>query len=98
MTWSAASPPQPDSGCLIRIFPVQPVQQFGRTLLILGAVLIAVGALLYFGGKLPFRLGRLPGDIVHRGQNRTFYFPLVSCLVISVFISLILWIINQFRR
>ncbi len=77
---------------------MDPIQQYGRTLLILGSVLIAVGALLYFGGKLPFRLGRLPGDIVHRGQNSTFYFPLVSCLVISVFISLILWIINQFRR
>jgi DUF2905 family protein len=67
-------------------------------LLLLGAVLIVVGALLYFGGKLPFRFGRLPGDIVHRGRNTTFYFPLVSCLVISVLISLILWIINQFRR
>jgi hypothetical protein len=43
------------------------MQQFGRTLLILGAVLIVVGALLYFGGKLPFRLGKLPGDIAHRG-------------------------------
>jgi hypothetical protein len=74
------------------------MQQFGRTLLLLGAVLIVVGALLYFGGKLPFRFGRLPGDIVHRGRNTTFYFPLVSCLVISVLISLILWIINQFRR
>jgi len=77
---------------------MEPMQQFGRTLLLLGAILIAVGAFLYFGGKLPFRLGRLPGDIVHRSQNSTFYFPLVSCLVISVFISLILWIINQFRR
>ena len=74
------------------------MQQFGRTLLLLGAVLIVVGALLYFGGKLPFRFGRLPGDIVHRGRNTTFYLPLVSCLVISVLISLILWIINQFRR
>ena len=78
--------------------PVEPAQQLGRTLLILGAVLIVVGALLYFGGKLPFRLGRLPGDIIHRGQRTTFYFPLVSCIVISVLLSLILWIINQFRR
>ena len=74
------------------------MQQFGRTLLLLGAVLIVVGALLYFGGKLPFRFGRLPGDIVHRGRNTTFYFPLVSCLLISVVLSLLLWIINQFRR
>jgi DUF2905 family protein len=74
------------------------MQQFGRTLLLLGTVLIVVGAFLYFGDKLPFRLGRLPGDFVHRGRNTTFYFPLVSCLVISILISLILWIINQFRR
>ena len=66
--------------------------------MLVGAMLIVVGALLYFGGKLPFRIGRLPGDIVHRGQNSTFYFPLASCLVISVVITLILWIINQFRR
>ena len=77
---------------------MDPNQQLGRTLLIVGVLCIVVGAVCYFGGKLPFRLGRLPGDIVHRGQNGTFYFPLVSCLVISVFISLILWIINQFRR
>ena len=77
---------------------MEPTQQLGRTLLLLGAVLIVVGALLYFGAKLPFRLGRLPGDIVHRGQRTTFYFPLVSCIVISVLLSLILWIINQFRR
>ena len=74
------------------------MQQLGRTLLVIGAILIVVGAFLYFGGKLPFRLGRLPGDIVHRGQQSTFYFPLVSCLVISVLITLVLWIINQFRR
>ena len=74
------------------------MQQLGRTLLLIGTVVIVVGASLYFGGKLPFRLGRLPGDIVHRGHNSTFYFPLVSCLVISILITLILWIINQFRR
>ena len=61
-------------------------------------MLILIGAFFYFGPKLPFRLGRLPGDIVHRGEHGTFYFPLVSCLVISIFVSLILWIINQFRR
>jgi hypothetical protein len=77
---------------------MEPVQQLGRTLLLAGAILVVIGALFYFGGKLPFRLGRLPGDIVHRGEHVTFYFPLVSCLVISVVVSLILWLINQFRR
>ena len=77
---------------------MEPTQQLGRTLVLVGAVLMVLGALFYFGDKLPFRLGRLPGDMVHRGQRSTFYFPLVSCLVISVVISLVLWIINQFRR
>jgi len=77
---------------------MEPVQQFGRTLLLLGVLLVAVGALLYFGGKLPFRLGRLPGDIVYRGRHGTFFFPLASSVVISVLVSLVVWILNQFRR
>jgi len=77
---------------------VEPTQQLGRLLLFAGAMFILVGALFYFGPKLPLRLGRLPGDIVHRGPHGAFYFPLVSCLVISVSLSLILWLINHFRR
>ena len=77
---------------------MEPTQQLGRLLLSVGAMLILIGALFYLGPKLPFRLGRLPGDIIHRGEHGTFYFPLVSCLVISVVISLILWLFNQFRR
>ena len=77
---------------------MEPIQQLGRLLLSVGAMLILIGALFYLGPKLPFRLGRLPGDIIHRGEHGTFYFPLVSCLVISVVVSLILWLINQFRR
>ena len=77
---------------------MEPTQQLGRLLLSVGAALVVIGALFYFGPRLPFRLGRLPGDIIHRGQHGAFYFPLVSCLVISVSISLILWLINQFRR
>jgi Protein of unknown function (DUF2905) len=74
------------------------MQQLGRLLLSIGAMFIVIGALLYFGQRLPFRLGRLPGDISYRGQHGTFYFPLVSCLVISIVISLIFWFINQLRR
>ena len=74
------------------------LRDLGRTLLLLGGALILVGAFLYFGGKLPLRLGRLPGDVVHRGEHTTFYFPIVTCLVLSVALSLIVWLINQFRR
>ena len=70
----------------------------GRMLVFLGGLLLVVGLVLILAGKMNLPIGRLPGDIVYRGKHTTFYFPLVSCLVISVLISLILWIINQFRR
>jgi hypothetical protein len=50
------------------------------------------------GAKLPFRLGRLPGDIVYQGRNTTFYFPIVTCLVLSVALTLILWLVSPLRR
>jgi hypothetical protein len=73
-------------------------RELGRTLLMLGGLLIVVGAFFYFGGKLPFRMGRLPGDIVHKGDHTTFYFPIVSCIVLSVGLSLLFWLISRFRR
>ena len=73
-------------------------RELGRLLLIAGGVLIAAGLFFFFGGKLPFRLGRLPGDIVHKGEHTTFYFPIVTCLVLSVGLSLIFWLIARFRR
>jgi Protein of unknown function (DUF2905) len=74
------------------------LRDVGRTLLILGGLLVVIGALLYFGGKLPLRLGRLPGDIVHRGEHTTFYFPIVTCLVISAGLTLLFWLLSHFRR
>jgi Protein of unknown function (DUF2905) len=77
---------------------MDPLRDLGRMLLILGAIIAIVGALLYFGARLPFRLGRLPGDIIHRGEHTTFYFPIVSCLVISIVLSAVLWFISNLRR
>jgi hypothetical protein len=77
---------------------MDPLRDLGRVLLILGALIAIVGALLYFGARLPFRLGRLPGDIIHRGEHTTFYFPIVSCLVISVVLSVVLWLFSNLRR
>jgi hypothetical protein len=74
------------------------LRELGRMLLVLGGLLIVVGAFLYFGGKLPFRMGRLPGDIVHKGDHTTFYFPIVSCIVLSVGLSLLFWLMSRFRR
>jgi hypothetical protein len=77
---------------------MDPTRDLGRTLLILGAILIVAGALLYFSGKLPLRLGRLPGDIVHRGEHSTFYFPITTSVLLSVAVTALLWLISHFRR
>ena len=77
---------------------MEPLRELGRTLLVLGGIFVFVGALLYFGGRLPFRLGRLPGDIVHRGEHTTFYFPIVTCLVLSLVLSFLFWLFSGFRR
>ena len=77
---------------------MDPFRELGRVLLILGIVLAGVGAVLVFGAKLPFRPGRLPGDIIYQGRNTTFYFPIVTCLVVSLALTLFFWIINLFRR
>jgi len=73
-------------------------RETGKLLMVLGIVLLGVGALLAFGGKLPFRLGRLPGDIVYQGRSGSFYFPMVTCILLSVILSLLLWVLNHFRR
>jgi len=67
----------------------------GRTLIALGLVILAVGVILTIGEKLPVRFGRLPGDIVVRGKNSVFYFPLVTCLVISAILSFVMWLFGR---
>ncbi|HEY2119187.1 MAG TPA: DUF2905 domain-containing protein [Candidatus Acidoferrum sp.] len=73
-------------------------RELGRSLLFLAAFIALVGAFFYFGGKLPFRLGRLPGDIVHKGEHTTVYFPIMTSILLSVGLSLLLWLIGHFRR
>ena len=77
---------------------MDPLRELGKMLLVVGLVLIGAGALLVFGARLPFRLGRLPGDISYQGRHGSFYFPIVTCVVLSVALTLILWIVNSFRR
>jgi hypothetical protein len=67
----------------------------GRTLIVLGVALVIVGALISLGGRLPFRLGHLPGDIEIRGRNSVFYFPLVTCLILSAVLSLVMWLFGK---
>ena len=64
-------------------------------LIALGLLVAVLGVLISLGEKLPIRLGRLPGDIIIRGKHSVFYFPLVTCLLISVVLSVVLWLINR---
>ena len=67
----------------------------GRVLIVLGAIVIVLGIIVTIGEKLPIRFGRLPGDIVIRGKHSVFYFPIVTSLLLSVVLSLILWLFQR---
>jgi len=67
----------------------------GRFLIVAGIVLIVAGLAVTFGGRLPIRLGRLPGDIAIHGRNSSFYFPIATCILLSVVLSLVLWILRR---
>jgi len=77
---------------------MDPLREIGKLLLVAGVVLIGAGALLVFGLRLPFRLGRLPGDIAYSGRHGSFYFPIVTCLVVSAALTLVFWVVNLLRR
>jgi hypothetical protein len=66
-----------------------------RLFIALGVVLIAVGLFIRFAARLPLKLGRLPGDIFIQGKHGSFYFPLATCLLISVVLSLVLWALRR---
>lgn len=70
------------------------MSDLGKWLIFIGIVFVVLGALLYVASRIP-GLGRLPGDIVMKGKNYTFYFPLATCVLISLFISFILFLINR---
>jgi ribose/xylose/arabinose/galactoside ABC-type transport system permease subunit len=70
----------------------------GKALLVLGGVIVLVGTALLLAGRFNLPLGRLPGDFVYRGKNTVFYFPLTTCIVISVVLSLLFWIFGRRHR
>ncbi len=66
----------------------------GKILIFLGLVLILLGVILILVGKIPF-IGKLPGDIYIRRKNFNFYFPLTTCILFSIIISFILWLVTR---
>ncbi len=74
------------------------MSEFGKLLIVVGVALVVVGLLLTFVGRTNLPLGKLPGDIIYRGKNTTFYFPLATSILLSVVLSLVLYLIGKFRR
>ena len=72
--------------------------EMGRLLIILGVALVVIGGVVMLLGRTGLPLGRLPGDFLYRGKNTTFYFPLASSILISVVLSIVLFLIGRMKR
>ena len=70
----------------------------GKMLVLLGGVIVVIGLALVLLGRTNLPLGRLPGDMVYRGKNTIFYFPLATSIVISVVLSVLIYVIGKLRK
>jgi len=76
------------------MFSLNDFSQFGKIFLIIVIVIAGLGLLMMLWGKIPW-LGKLPGDFFLKGENFRFYFPLTTSILVSVVLTLILWLINR---
>jgi Protein of unknown function (DUF2905) len=74
------------------------MNDLGKLLIFLGGMMVLVGVGMVLAGRANFPLGRLPGDFVYRGKNTTFYFPLGTSIVISVVLSVVMYLVGRIRR
>ncbi len=74
------------------------MQEMGRILVVFGVLLVVIGGIVMILGRTGLPLGRLPGDIVYKGRNTTFYFPLATCILLSVVLSVVFYVIGRFKR
>jgi len=80
---------------------MEPMRQLGRLMVFAGAALAAVGALLWLAarpGGPPLHLGRLPGDIAYQGKHGSFYFPVVTCILLSAALTLVVWLVQWLKK
>jgi len=70
----------------------------GRLLFMFGIALVVIGGVVMLLGRTGLPLGRLPGDILYRRKNTTFYFPLASSILISIVLSIVLFLIGRLKR
>jgi len=74
------------------------MSEVGKMLVWLGLGVVVIGILLILLGRTNLPIGRLPGDILYRGKHTTFYFPIVTCILLSVVLSLVLYFVSRFRQ
>jgi len=72
------------------------MQMMGKMLVLMGGLIVLVGIVLMFSDRIPF-LGKLPGDIFIKRDNFQFYFPITTGIILSLLVSLILWIVSQYK-
>jgi hypothetical protein len=72
--------------------------EMGRILVALGVALVVIGGIVMLLGRTGMPLGRLPGDFLYRGKNTTLYFPLASSILISIVLSMVLFLIGRMKR
>ncbi len=77
------------------------MREIGKMLMFAGVGLAAIGVLVWVSarpGGLPLRIGRLPGDIAYQGKHGSFYFPIVTCILLSVVMTVILWLVQWLKK
>jgi len=74
------------------------MNSMGKLLIAIGGLLVLLGVILVIAGRANIPLGRLPGDIHYRGRNGAVFFPITTCIILSILLSFILWVVNRFMR
>ena len=74
------------------------MSEVGRIIVILGISLIVIGGAVMLFGRAGLPLGRLPGDIVYKGKNTIFYFPLATSILLSIVLSVVMYLVGRFRQ
>jgi hypothetical protein len=85
----------------VELDPMEPMRELGRMMIFAGAALATAGALVWLAarwGGFPLRLWRLPGDISYQAKHGSFYFPVVTCILLSVALTLVLWLVQWLKR
>ena len=74
------------------------MSELGKLMIVLGATLVVVGIVVMLLGRTNFPLGRLPGDMVYRGKHTTVYFPLATSILVSVVLTVLLYLVGRWKR